>query len=166
MTSYKDLENKLQEWTEGGGGAYYAEGWQRLKAERARAEKFWASAQERAEKMEIERNLWRDLAKAEGADKEHERALVAEVEEKWKPGYYEMRGKLKRAEAERDALRAELRRAEKFWASGWARKMQAEVERLQREQFGTPCKCEEWVKACGLAEARAEQAEAALLTSY
>ena len=41
--------------------------------------------------------------------------------------------------------------------------MQAEVERLQREQFGTPCKCEEWVKACGLAEARAEQVEAALL---
>jgi len=37
-----------------------------------------------------------------------------------------------------------------------------EIERLQREKYGTPCKCEAWMETAHAAEERAEKAEAAV----
>ena len=59
------------------------------------------------------------------------------------------------ATAEERALCAELEAAEERIAGLIER-----AEFAERAKFGTPCRCESWIYACGKAEDRAEAAEA------
>lgn len=49
-------------------------------------------------------------------------------------------------------------------AESRCRQVEAELAELQRTKFGTPCKCESWIEACGQAEERAEELSASLAT--